>query len=68
MMNYTMSDIVQELEDIYTDNGIAMWLISPNKSLLNERFSWMRPIDLCKTPEGREKVMNLIQEMINGHE
>lgn len=50
----TIADIATVLSDHYTEDGIATFLDSRNRHLDGER-----PIVLCRTKEGRRKVLAL---------
>jgi hypothetical protein len=47
----TMAQICEALAVTYTDDGVAMWLGTPNRDL-----GGMLPIDVCETAAGRERV------------
>lgn len=49
-----MHGVVCALRDIYRDDGVAIWLGAVHKS---GPFKGQRPIDVCKTAEGRVRVI-----------
>lgn len=59
----TMAQVIESLGDVYTDDGIAMWLAAEHVS---GRFAGRRPIDVCKTAEGRHEVWALGQALADG--
>lgn len=54
MSDCTMHGVVCALRDIYRDDGVAVWLGAVHKS---GPFKGQRPIDVCKTAEGRVRVI-----------
>jgi len=57
----TMRQVVDALADLYTDDGVAIWLDSPNRMLQGQRG-----IDVCRTAEGRYRVYALAQALADG--
>ena len=54
----TMVQIVEALSEVYLDEGIAIWLGNEHVS---GRFADRRPIDVCRTAEGRHEVWTWAQ-------
>lgn len=50
----TIAAIVKALGVTYNDDGVAIWLASWNRNIDG------RPIDLCRTAEGRERVAEAV--------
>lgn len=49
------------LAEVYTPEGVDIWLNSRNRMLDNER-----PVDLLRTPEGEERVLQLVESLAHG--
>lgn len=49
----SMAMVIEALGEVYTDEGIAIWLSAERVS---GRFEGRRPIDVCRTAEGRYDV------------
>ncbi len=56
-----MSEICLILAEVYTEEGVAIWLNSRNRALGNQR-----PIDLIAAGQG-EKVALLAQSLVDGN-
>ena len=54
----TLSDIVDALRDTYTEDGIAIWL-----GATSSRWDGETAIYLCRTADGREKVMRVAESL-----
>lgn len=57
----TMAQVVEALGEVYTDDGVAIWLAVENRLLDGERG-----IDVCRTPEGRYRVFALASALAEG--
>lgn len=57
----TLADVVAALRELYTEDGIALWLGAPNRMLDGERA-----IEVCTTQAGRERVLNLVVALAEG--
>lgn len=54
MSDGTLSGVIDALREIYRDDGVAIWLAAEHKS---GPFKGRRPIDVCKTVEGRAEII-----------
>lgn len=54
----TMVMVVEALGEVYRDDGVAIWLGAEHSS---GPFEGVRPIDACRTPEGRFRVWEWAQ-------
>lgn len=54
----TMAQVVEALREAYADDGVAIWLAAEHGS---GPFDGTRPIEVCKTPEGRFRVWSWAQ-------
>lgn len=58
MAEVSMAQIVEALAATYADGGIAWWLDRPHIELSEDR-----PIILCRTAEGRARVLELAKAL-----
>lgn len=56
-----MVQVIEALSEVYSDDGIAMWLDGANR-LLDGR----RGIEVCRTAEGRYRVFALASALAEG--
>jgi len=57
----TMVQVVETLREVYTDEGVAIWLGSANA-----HFDGERAIDICRTAEGRLRVWQIAGGLAEG--
>lgn len=55
------AEIRDLLDELYTEEGAVMWWNARNKLLDGERAR-----DVARTPEGRERVANLLNALCDG--
>lgn len=56
----TLLMVVEALRETYYDDGVAIWLGVEHKY---GRFAGQRPIDVCRTAEGRYAVWEAAQSL-----
>lgn len=59
----SMVQVVEALREVYRDDGVAIWLGAEHQA---GRFAGRRPIDVCRTAEGRYEVYALACALADG--